>query len=193
MLVLMLVYAVVGLSAMVVIGCADYPCYVSFRAEDSCIATFYFDKPQVESGEHRVQAFLTTYDIHWCGGGCHIELSETNSLDLDTSVLRLQLELDGSDLSVNGKELSPGSEFNRVNLLSLNPWVVSRIQFENLGLVTDCDRDDTYQRVVVVGSYGTETSGAKGILTLVVTGLGLLVAQLRLKAAQSTEVPRPQA
>lgn len=177
-LLLLLVYSVLtGLSFFVYGGFMDFPCFVEYVEKDDCTLSHGNGE---ETGENKsqIEIFLTTYTAGFHGGGCNYQESEKATLDVQTSIINLRFERDDSIVKVNGEDLEKGAAFQKTNIFNLNPWIISRIYFRNLGLVSDCESASTHPRVVIVGSYGTEISIVKGVLiTSVVVFVIILVSK----------------
>jgi hypothetical protein len=161
-------------------GFMDFPCYVEYVEQDDCVLSHRYED---ETGENtsQIEVFLTTYMAGFHGGGCNYKKSEANALDVQTSIVDFRLERDDSILKVNGKILEKGETFQKTKLLNWSPWIVSRIRFDNLGIVSDCESDSTHRRTVIVGSYGTEVSTVKGVLITSVIILGIILVNMKTK------------
>ena len=187
---LLLIYSVLaGLSSFVSVGYMDFPCFIEYVEQDDCILSY---RSEQDSGEDasRIEVFLTSYEVGFHGGGCLMKKSETNTLDVRTSVIDLGFERDGNRLKVNDEVLEEGAEFHLTNLYNWNPWIISRIRFKNLGLVTECQTGSDHRRIVIIGSYGTEVSLGKGLSVSSILITGLIFTYLRLKRLKTDTTPK---
>lgn len=137
-----------------------------------------------------IESFLTTYRAGFGGGGCDNDGSNTNALEIRTYVVKLHLERERDTLKVNGKELPTGNEFSAANLFTWNPWIITRLRFNNMGVVADCDPNTSNERIVIAGSYGSEFSLAKGLLSLSIFIGGLVFVTWNLKKLRDNEKSR---
>ena len=182
---LLLLYSVLaGLSSFVFVGYMDFPCFIEYVEQDDCIMSHQSEQNSGEEAS-RIEAFLTSYEARFHGGGCLMKKSETNTLDVRTSVIDLALERDGNRLKVNDEVLEEGGEFHLTNVYHWNPWIISRIRFKYLGLVTECQTGSDHRRIVIIGSYGTEVSVGKGITVSSVLIAGLIFTVLRLRGLKT--------
>ena len=167
----------------------DFPCFVSYDQHNHCIVV---ENDQVTKTRNKqpppqIEVFLTGHSAMASGGWCTYDQSETNVLEIATEASELKLERTNDILKVSGKTLNTGEKLNKLNILHLNPWIISRVKIENLGLVTDCDPSEQNPRLVVQGSYGTEISFGKGLtILLFLLGIRLLVSR-KIKTAPEAQ------
>jgi hypothetical protein len=102
-------------------------------------------------------------------------------LDLKTSFSTFHLERTGNSLIVNSKVLEEGEEFQQTNYLHWSPWIVSRINFRNIGAVTYCDAPSDNPRVAIIGNYGAEKSLVKGLILLILAIGGYILVKRKYK------------
>ena len=184
-LILFLIYtAFAGLSFLIFGGFMDFPCSIEYVEQDDCILSYRSEQDNGEDAS-RIEVFLTSYTAGFRGGGCLMKKSETNTLDVRTSVIDLGFERDGNRLKVNDEVLEEGAEFHLTNLYNWNPWIISRIRFKNLGLVTECQTGSDHQRIVIIGSYGTEVSLGKGLSVSSALIAGIIFTYLRLRGLKT--------
>jgi hypothetical protein len=180
LLVLLIYSLLTGLTRLTFGGSMDFPCFVDYDEQRNCViphgpgSTEGEDTPQIE-------VFLTTYVAGMHGGGCEHKKTDTNMLDVPTSVIDLRFECDGNSVKVNGQVFEAGAAFEAKNVFDWNPWIVSRLRLKNLGLVADCHSGSQFQRIVVSGSYGTEISIVKGLSISTAIIAGLVYSILKLK------------
>jgi len=180
-LIIFLIYtAFAGLSFFIFGGFMDFPCSIEYVEQDDCILSYGSEQDNGEDAS-RIEVFLTSYAAGFRGGGCLMKKSETNTLDVRNSIIDLGFEREGSRLKVNDEVLEDGAEFHLTNFFNWNPWIISRIRFKNLGLVTECQTGSDRRSVVIIGSYGTEVSLGKGLSVSSVLIAGLIFTYLRLK------------
>jgi hypothetical protein len=133
-----------------------------------------------------IEAFLTKYRAGFGGGGCYNRGSNSNLLELRTDVGKLDLEREGDSLKVDGKELLTGSEFRATNYLYWHPWLITRLEFKNMGVIEDCESNTSHERIVIYGRSGTEFSLAKGFLSLSIFIGGLVYVSRNLRKLRGT-------
>ncbi len=179
-LVLALIYSVLtGLATLTLRGAIDFPCPATYAEEDDCIL-LYTPVGEGDDYSSQIEIFLTSYAAGFSGGGCNHKRSETNVITVQTFVRDLSIVKDGSLLRVDGKVLERGEKFLATNAFHINPWVISRLKFVNLGLVPDCQSGSQHHRVVILGSYGTEISLLKGLLISSAIVCGIVFCSLKL-------------
>jgi hypothetical protein len=180
-LLILLIYSVLaGLYLITFGGFMDFPCPAIYVEEDDCVSlqTASIEKPENMT---QIEIFLTSYEAGFKGGGCNHQVTDANTMDVQTSVRDLSFEINGSSFRVNGKVLEKGAKFQATNIFHWNPWIISRLQFENHGLIPDCQSHSEHQRLVIIGSYGTEISLLKGSLISSALLAGLIMSILRTK------------
>ena len=143
----------------------DFPCYVEYVEQDDCVISHLYEDDTGEN-TYQIEVFLTTYMAGFRGGGCNYQKSETAELVVQTSIVELRLERDGSVLKINGEVLGKSATFRKTNILNWSPWIISRMTLRNLGLISDCESDSTHRRAVIIGNYGTEISIVKGLFVV---------------------------
>lgn len=157
----------------------DYPCMVRYDEQESCVHDSWNRQPC----SARIVAYLTTYKAGWYGGGCHIEDSATDELDIRNRVVGLKLKRDGETIAVNRYSLAPGEDFYRSSMLYWNPWMRSTVTIQNVGCVGICESTcpEGDQSVVLIGRYGTEVSWLKGWSLLTFAVMIFIVTQWQLR------------
>ncbi len=173
-------------------GFIDFPCSVKHVAADHCIDTAF--PPHTAEAGMQIKAFLTSYAPDFLGGSCNYTESTSTTLNMRMGALPLNLERSGDVLKVNGEMLDTGSYFHYTQFWTANPWLVSDVEFENLGPVTTCTNTSAETTIAVIGSEGTSLSCIKGLSILLGLGVGLWIVnrQLRrLKGAAATGPERP--
>jgi hypothetical protein len=165
---ILLFYMIYSIVAIVVFRMnIDFPCFVGYDVNSSCISENMMHGYQNNDQNYRIETFLDSFSAYASGRGCYNGKSETNMLDINPNV---KLERAEEILKVNGAILEPGNEFQMVDFFNWNPWVISRIKFKNVGLVTNCG-STTNPRIVIIGEEGTEISLIKGgLFSLLVVG-----------------------
>ena len=189
-LIIFFVYIVLtGLSFLTFGGFMDFPCSIEYVEQDDCILSYWSEQ---DNGKYssRIEIYLTSYAAGFRGGGCLMKKSETNTLDVPTSVIDLRFEMNGSRLKVNDEVLDEGEEFHLTDFFTWDPWIISRIRFMNLGSVTECQTVSDHRRIVIIGSYGTEVSLGKGLSLLSALIAGIIFTYLRLKGLKTDPVPK---
>ncbi len=139
----------------------------------------------------QIEVFLTTYVAGYRGGGCNHTKADSNALDVRTSIEDLKFERDDTRLNVNALVMDKGDTFQTRNVLHWNPWIISRMRFRYLGIVSDCESESTHQRSVIIGSYGTEFSIVKGALITSAIVFGIIYVNrklLRIKEVKKSRV-----
>ncbi len=192
LILLVLVYVVArGLSGIFFTqGFIDFPCSVKHVAADHCIDTAF---PPHTTGEGtQIEAFLTSYAADFMGASCNYEKSATNTLDMRLSALPLTLERSGNVLKVNGQILDTGSRYHYTRFWDIDPWLVSKVEFENLGPVTACTNTSAETTIAVVGREGTSLSCIKGLSILLIFGVGLWAVNRQLRRLKGTINAKPQ-
>ncbi|HET7087324.1 MAG TPA: hypothetical protein VFL17_01610 [Anaerolineae bacterium] len=169
----------VGIPAFQHQGWIDFPCSVRYVRKDDCLLPINLEgwrPPQIESA-------LDRYEAGWSGEACDYHTSDTRVLFVQTPILNLSLEIVDDTLKVNGSILDKGAEFQAINILNWNPWRISRIRFENLGLLPYCDSRVEGKTLQVYGRYGTEVSPIKGVLLLCALAGGQLLVYRKSRQA----------
>jgi hypothetical protein len=173
---LLLGYSIVtGIYSFIFHGYIDFPCAINYDETHKCISTHRDQK------NSQIQSFLSVYYAGYSGGGCDYNHTGSNFLNLQTPATDLQLVREKNNLFVNGRIFRTGKEFQTVNIFDWNPWIISRMQFVNLGTVAECDSPADLQSITIVGEYRTETSLVKGICELLVSLTGFIYFSKRLK------------
>ncbi len=173
-------------------GFIDFPCSVKYKAADQCIDTAF--PPHTTATGMQIKAFLTSYAADFMGGSCSYAESTTNTLVMRLGALPLTLERSGDVLKVNGEILDTGSRFHYTHFWDVDPWLVSEVEFENLGPVTTCTDTSAKTTIAVVGREGTSLSCIKGLAILLILGVGLWIVnrqlrRLKLAAIGGQETP----
>ncbi len=176
--VLLFVYIIVtGISSFLPRGLSDSQCWVRYDEANQCV------EDHQTGSNYQIESFLSTYMVGWANGGCNYKHAEGSTLDVPTSVKNLHFERDGNDLIVNGKILEGGNKFRFVEILNSTPWIISKMEFENIGLVASCNSPSTDRRILIVGSYGTKISLPKGLILLTVSVGGYIFMNKKIKAS----------
>lgn len=170
-----------GILIFVFMGCIDFPCSVRYDEIKGCVDDRWVGDE--DKTNYKIESFLDVYIAGSSGAGCNFGYSESNILDISTSVIPLHLERDGSSLIVNGDVLEEGDEFKKLSVLNWNPWVISKIKFKNLGLIKDCNSPKD-QRIVILGGYGSRISLIKGLSILFVSIGGFIFAQIKIRRSK---------
>jgi hypothetical protein len=187
-LILLTAFTIITSSIFLFSGYMDAPCSVHYNEADHCINVWLSGlEPRKEAP--LIESFLTTYSAGFGGGGCYNRGSNSNVLDLRTDVGKLHLEREGDSLKVEGKELLTGSEFRSTNYLYWHPWLITRLEFKNMGLIVDCESNTSHKRIVIYGRSGTEFSLAKGFLSLSIFIGGLVYVSRNLRKLRGTKKP----
>lgn len=148
---------VIGIGTVFPFGFADFPCFIEYDEQLSCIRTDS-DPETLEIEENaRIQVFLTVYNVRFAGGGCNYESTASDHLDMTTNVIDLEFVRQGDDLEFNGKTLEPGEKFTYIKFWNPHPWTIYRMGLENRGLVSVCD-SNLPPAIFISGSYGNEIS-----------------------------------
>lgn len=179
---------ILGALTILLGGFIDFPCFVRYDEAEDCIsmehASGRWDELQADT---RIETFLTTYRAGWSGGGCNHKIASEDTLEQYTAVGTLALEREGETLKVEGKTLRKGQSFKRTKALIWNPWIISRTQFTNVGVVANCEAESPVERLVVIGSYGTYIALLKGMAVLAILIGGLVFVNRKLKALREKE------
>ncbi len=165
-------------------GFADEPCTVVH--EKDCIRNETHSR--AISGA-RIQAFLNTERFNFRGGGCLNESSRTDTLEIATYGAKIVLERKDDILLVNGVALEKGAKFKSTNVYYLDPWIVSQVEFENLGLVYECRSALPYRRLVVMGTDSLLFSFHKGMTLLTILIAGMIFVSWMLKVKFLSAIP----
>jgi len=187
LLLLLILAILLGILNIINVGFIDFPCFVTYDQVKNCI-----DKGSAAgrweetTGQIRIESFLTTYVAGWSGGGCSKQSSAGNTLELHTSVGQLTLTREADNLKVNGKPIEKGEQFKKLYWWDWRPWIIARAEFTNEGVLADCNGNPEQSRLVVIGSYGTQTSLLKGALICLILVAGLVFVHSKHKKARST-------
>jgi hypothetical protein len=159
-------------------GFSDDPCFVN--REHDCVRNETHSRGISGS---RIQAFLNTTESGYRGGGCRNKSSSTDSLEMKTYGANIVLERKDDTLLVNGVALKKGAKFKITIWYHLDPWMISQVEFENLGPVFECGSALPYRRLVIMGEDSLLFSFPKGmtILTILITGMVLVSWKLKVK------------
>lgn len=162
---LTIVCCLIGFATVFPFGFADFPCFIEYDEQLSCIRTD--SNPEIlEIDENaRIQVFLTVYNVRFAGGGCNYESTASDHLDMTTNVIDLEFVRRGDNLEFNGKTLETGEEFVYTKFWNPHPWTIYRIEFKNHGLTSVCGSDSP-PAIYISGSYGNEISPIKAGLVL---------------------------
>ncbi len=184
-IVVLLIYVVVAFFAnLYTQGYVDFPCSVRHFDADNCIDVSF---PPNATGEGvQLEAFLTSYSTRFVGGSCNYQKSATNTLDVRSGLLDLQLERTDSVLRVNNEVLNTGSQFQYTRPFDIDPWLISQVQFRNLGPVTHCKNASTGTTIAVIGSEGASISPTKGLGVLLILGAGLWIVNRNVRRLNRT-------
>ena len=185
MIIIMLALTILlGVLNFFLVGFIDFPCFVEYNAGGDCLDTgsSLYGEQGVEANT-RIEAFMTTYIAGWSGGGCDYQDSQSDSLALRNSVGTLELSRQGDTLLVDGKAFEKGEAYRRSHWLDWHPWIIAKTQFTNAGVLADCQAEPAIERLVVIGSYGTQTSLLKGGLISLALAAALVYVQIRIRKA----------
>lgn len=158
----------------------DFPCFVDYRQQDQCYESKNEQITRIREKEGtvpQIEVFLDQYSYMSQGGGCVYKKSESNLLEISTPAAVLKLVRSDDSLEINDQVLGSGEVLKITNVFySWNPWTVSSVQVQNLGLVRDCDAPNEAPRIVLDGYYETDISFQKGlIISLILFGLRLFM------------------
>ena len=177
MLILLLAYTVLMGASLIPQGAADVPCqylYGIYDEQGACFAARE-DPPSDYDGASQIETFLTSYQVSYMGGGCYHAKTEADNLDAENYLFQLHLRRISNAVEANGSTINVGNEFQVVNVVHSNPWIISRLQFKNYGEIADCNATTTNRRVIIIGRLGTEFSLIKGgIIVLILSGALIL-------------------
>ncbi len=140
----------------------------------------------------QIKAFLTSYAADSMGGSCNYAESTTNTLNMRLAALPLNLERSGDVLKVNGEILDTGSRFHYTSFWTADPWLVSDVEFENLGPVTTCTNTSAETTIAVIGGEGTSMSLTKGLSVLLILGVALGIVNWQMRRLKHAVNPRPE-
>lgn len=152
-------------------GAIDFPCFIGYRAKDRCVENFAF-VGGIEEGK-RIQAFIDVKKLGYMGAGCHTYNSDTDVVRLKEPAASLKLVRQGDLLYVNGKEMPVMETLTITNYRTPNAWLVEKIEFINVGVVSICG-SKTAPQLILIGASWNEVSITKGIVLLVIS-LALVV------------------
>lgn len=184
----------IGVVTVFPFGFADFPCFVEYDEQLSCIRTDS-DPEILEINENaRIQVFLTVYNVRFAGGGCNYESTASDHLDMTTNVIDLEFVRQGDNLEFNGNTLEPGEKFTYTKFWNLHPWTIYRMELKNHGLVSVCD-SNLPPAIFISGSYGNEISPLKAGVVLVISAfLAFMYFRFRpATEAEKQELPPVQA
>ena len=158
-------------------GAIDFPCFIGYRAKDRCVENFAF-VGEIEEGK-RIQAFIDVKKLGYMGAGCHTYKSDTDVVRLKEPAASLKLVRQGDLLYVNGKEMPVMETLTITNYRTPNAWLVEKIEFINVGVVSICG-SKTAPQLILIGTSWNEVSLTKGIVLLVISlamvvGIAILI------------------
>jgi hypothetical protein len=167
-------------------GNVDFPCGIWYDDTRDCVRA----APWLEGyGRKRtawIEVFLSSYSVGWVGMGCEYQSTSELARPIMTPkanlpALNLRFERETDSVWLNNRKLEKGENFQTVDLRDANPWIISRIELTNYGVVAECDdsaptaRGNPTPHPVLIGQYGTEVSDLKGAAIILVSVGGLLV------------------
>ena len=176
LIVILVIYTILdGFSIFFFGGLMDFPCFVEYNEANNCIEAERLSEIEKERKDlPQIESFFTIYQAGWKGGRCHYEKSETNFLKVKTFLTTLRFERINGDLKVNNRFVKKNEEINIKSFFNIEPWSIFQLKLKNLGLAADCNSTSTEQKLIIVGSYGTEPSSIKGFLILSILIGGLI-------------------
>jgi len=146
---------------------------------------YYLLQRGVNINPPQIEIFLTYFKARAHGSGCLYRSSQNKFLEVDTFVTKIKIEKESGDfIKVNNRLIKKNEKLKIIKIFYPNPWLVAKLEFENLGLVSECDspfESLKSQRIVIIGRYGTEFSSSKGFLILTILIGGLIFLNLYLK------------
>jgi len=176
------IFAFLILGPMLFLIFSDFPCLATVDPLQRCLSIrypgfHYADDPSRGEITATLEVFLNHRSAYAMGGGCFHAFSSGSAILLRTSRGQVRLESAGDTVLVDGHPLAPGESMKRVGYWHWNPWMVSLLQVQNAGPVSDCPSTESSteevplqrisgERVVVLGDFGTIQSLRKGLIIL---------------------------
>lgn len=152
-----------------------FGCSVQYNEKADCLHNLSPQRPPIPP----LEIFIELHQANMAGAGCDHRVSDIGTLSIQTASLELSLKRNSDILEVNGQALKKGETFQVIDIRDASPWVISRIEMKNLGVILTCERREG-KSMEIKGSYGTEFSLAKGMTILLVLFAGWLGINFRL-------------
>ena len=166
-------------------GYIDFPCFARYIKESDCLELPEHMQKRRELQNPQIETYLSTYIAGWKGASCDYHASPDQSLELFTSVGKLNLQLKSDSLSVNGQTLGKGEEYHASKFWIIHPWAIAQTDIYNQGVIPDCGTQGVNPRMVVTGSFGTKTNLIKGGLVIAFLIGGTILTSRKIKGLKA--------